>query len=97
MNTGFFVILASLAPIIAPLWGVATGLFCIRIGRKARSPRRGWFLFLMLGLLPVGGLFAALGLIAAVGVVAAIGGLIVFLIYLDWHGGRLPGGDSNHE
>ncbi|MBY8870163.1 hypothetical protein [Streptomyces sennicomposti] len=88
MNTGNLMILATLSPIIVPLWIVASGLFCIRVGHKAESVRLGWFFFLILGLLPIGGLFAAIGKIMLAGVATGIGGIIVIMIILDWYGDR---------
>ncbi|MFI0193033.1 hypothetical protein ACH4PW_36610 [Streptomyces sp. NPDC017082] len=81
-------ILAALSPIFVPLWCVITGLFCIRIGRQSESARVGWFFFLVIGLLPIGTLFALIGSIIPVVVVAAIAVLVITLMFLDWYGER---------
>ncbi|WP_445526169.1 hypothetical protein [Streptomyces cyslabdanicus] len=90
-------ILVVLSPIIVPLWGIATGLFCIRIGQKTESVRLGWFFFLTVGLLPVGATFALLGAIIPAIVVAAIAGLIIILMILDWYGDDLSDPDPTRD
>ncbi|MFK0173514.1 hypothetical protein ACIQU5_32505 [Streptomyces sp. NPDC090306] len=77
--------LAALSPIVALLWIVAVGLICIRIGRKAKSARPGWISFLLVGLLPLGAMFAVIGATIPVVVIAAIAGLIIILGFLDWY------------
>ncbi|MEU3839846.1 hypothetical protein AB0E88_07410 [Streptomyces sp. NPDC028635] len=76
-----------LSPILVPLWVVAAGLLCRRIGRT-ESARLGWVFFLGVGLLPVGGVFALVGLVTAALVVAAVAALVLVLIVLDWYGAR---------
>ncbi|MFG3208005.1 hypothetical protein [Streptomyces sp. NPDC048192] len=85
MNTGIAMTLAAFSPIIVPMWVSAVGLSCIRIGRKAKSVRLGWFLFLLVGLLPLGGMFALIGTFIPAVVIAVIAGLIIILTFLDWY------------
>jgi ABC-type multidrug transport system permease subunit len=81
-------ILAALSPIIVPLWVITSGLFCGSIGRKTESARSGWFFFLIVGLLPLGAMFAFVGVIAAAVVVAVVSALILILVFLDWYSER---------
>ncbi|MGW4729177.1 hypothetical protein ACWEQC_08330 [Streptomyces shenzhenensis] len=90
-------ILAVFSPIIVPIWGIATILFCIRVGHKTESVRLGWFFFLILGLLPIGFLFALIGSVIPVVVVAAAAGLVIILMILDWYSERLPDPQTSSE
>ncbi|WP_330461062.1 hypothetical protein OIB37_31840 [Streptomyces sp. NBC_00820] len=81
-------ILAVLSPIIVPLWTIAAGLFCTRIGHKAESARLGWLFFIVLCPLPIGAMFALVGLTIPVVVAAVVVGLIIILMFLDWYGDR---------
>ncbi|MET7289967.1 hypothetical protein [Streptomyces sp. NPDC005573] len=89
MSVGIFMTLAGLSPIVTIIWVGTAGVFCIHIGRKARSARLGWFLFILLGLMPMGAMFALIGAIVPAVVVAVTACLIIFLAVLERYGLRL--------
>jgi hypothetical protein len=88
VNAGIIMTLAGLSPIVVLLWIGVVSFFCIRIGRKAKSARLGWFFFLLVGLLPLGAMFAVIGVMMPVFYIAVIAGLIIILAFLDWYGLR---------
>ncbi|MFG3095481.1 hypothetical protein [Streptomyces sp. NPDC048202] len=79
-------ILVVFAPLIVPLWLVASGVFSFYVGRNSGSARLGWLFFLILGPLPFTVLFALLGAVFLAIAAGIVAGGIVFLLILDWYG-----------
>ncbi|MFJ3663828.1 hypothetical protein ACIPPM_25605 [Streptomyces sp. NPDC090119] len=79
-------ILVVFAPLIMPLWLVASGVFSFYVGRTSGSARLGWLFFLILSPLPLTVLFALLGAVFPAILAGIVAGGIVFLLILDWYG-----------